>query len=1552
MASIPPSASGKGGASLVGVAKLVMESAMKAGVPIDNKAAHSYAKKLGKLQTQAKKKGGSLGQVHYSVGKFMASHGRSHSSHPASAAAAAASSAVAASGAGAHSISVTDADLQIPALATSAAAAIRPVAPRPTPQSLEAAAADEKAKEAAAATAVASNTAASPRLKPKVSLRRLVSAAYMPRHLKPADEPSAVPTTASSSSSAATTSDAAATAATSSSSDPKTIEEARAIIKGVLDLGLGQPAPRRPETRLADSAKARAESPITFPQYSGGGGGAAKSDASSSSAKKMTPTDATISLSEFISRHVMQPSTSTSSTEAADSSSPSAKAAAILAENPAAVDLGVALDSAPKRRTTLGSLSATLSAAAAARQRLLEERRQEQLRAAAADKAPAAAAAAEAPTPTPAAPSEPAKAAPAETKPAAPSLSLGSLSAGFKLTEDDSPLFGDEQEIAARQEREANRKAAEKKRREEAAAAAALAAASAPTVSYTIPAAAPVAPVNQPTPVTPAASAAPPFIAQPYSAMVGAEASSTASAYSAAPAKTTTSAEDWEAQRSREMEALRKAEAEEEERRQAAIVEREHAALGEEWVKRQSELAARVLADVASGALKPKQPLGLASDVFHKYREDIFFLRDTEAIAKCKSIDSITGEALDAEGNVIATKPDWQVAKEVFERAAAAATITNPLPPYMYVMLRQKMRAAPPEERASAFRGLREAAATTNKSLAPLSLEAELAEMATRKQPLRRAAFLEKYSSIPTEKRMRLSLQIHAAALRFAFMDAEDPAEHWPKALADIDALTKARGPLRGQMERVLLRTLATDINRRSHPTVTKALRRHIVDVIAARFEAMKKEPRSRGGPYDPTEFTTITSTVSNRFGAASTTAAAATQQVGPDGQPVAADPNSPTASAQFIPSVLTYNVPIAIGGGAGGDVRNRLYMARALRGGQSRTLLQQLVQPAEAEASMLTSDEYATSLVIRRAVDADAIADVLRQAEDRGVDIHSHAIIAARISAATSAEEAALIIDEAETAKGESLRPSRMLVTAVTSCLRAHDFAHSGLIACLEQWRTADGGRGNRFFNARHRTLLLIAKHLADRDEEVAAEIIAGAVRTMEVALAGGLQLTSVNAKGNTTMITVTEEAVAALRDPSRDPLSVAAPLIVCDHTITPIRRRLLNACFAKLGRSPATENDAPFVLQTSAERTAQIEEAFEHFRGGGGGGGGPASPSSSGAPAGMGGGALRKRISVTELFTNGRASAARVIAAASADALAADSAALSGGAASSLSGGPSDASQAEVEMPFTEELLQHARDRNWAAAVALVPQFPTTVPPQQVGALTLIFNCVLSAAVEVPDVVESILSDMKKTNAVPNATTFNTVMSSFARSETKWKDALDIFGTMPAEVKDASSYSVALSIMNKHGMPEEAMAVFTNEVMKSGPKPSPILFGLALQAVHRHSWENAMTVFRALVKAHGHEAGQKEAVLSRIKKALEDNGRKEELAEVEALITAPAKKQKAPKGGAGAKGGQQQQQNNKNNSNNNKQASPKQQHQQQQQAKPRAAPAASSAMAADDDF
>eukprot|EP00744_Colponema_vietnamica_P012792 GILI01017943.1.p1 GENE.GILI01017943.1~~GILI01017943.1.p1 ORF type:complete len:726 (+),score=122.51 GILI01017943.1:472-2649(+) len=672
---------------------------------------------------------------------------------------------------------------------------------------------------------------------------------------------------------------------------------------------------------------------------------------------------------------------------------------------------------------------------------------------------------------------------------------------------------------------------------------------------------------------------------------------------------------------------------------------------------------------------------------------------------------------------------------------------------------------------------------------------------------------IDTYYALPAERRNQLPRSVHMKVLIRELSLNVDPANDWRKAIALADSYTKVHGPQKGAFERLILRFYA--VNRKGgKKTISRDTRKQICEVMAARFEAMKVEPMSRGGAVEDSATTVITTTFTD---------------------PSKGVPGEPTEATT---TTSTYTLPSALGGGPGPVHLNRIWLALAARGRSSRNSLNHIIA-----GESHPTDDFAVAFALQRATEED-LPSVLAAAEAKHIDMNHPSILASRIQRAATLEEVNQLLEDVEI-KG-ALDINKTLIQGALSKLREGDYEHKGLLRRIRGWYDK---LGPKRFTRLSRSYLLIGHFVQGDFDFVIRQILENVAKSMTVFAIKGIDVTKpptygVSPDGRrapTAPYSFTNNPVPVpdLSDPLRDPYSLDG-LVINPTTISDAKLKLLNSALLKLGLKPVTEGpDSVFAVVTHAQR-----QAFAAAR----------------EEAGATGRALDK---VGDLNLQS---------------LGADS--------------------SDVDMPYRDTLLQHAKDRNWSAAVALMPQFPKRVPPQQVSALTLLFNCVLSAAVEKPDVVENVLNEMRNTNAVPNATTFNTVMSSYARSESKWRDALDIYPTIPAATRDVSTYSVVLSIMCKQDMPTEAFALYEEMSTSNLVKPLPVVYGLAIQAVHKHSWENTFTIFKDMIKTHGPSAA-KELLVARVKKTLEENGRTQELAEMDKLLTsAPGKKQKRQKG------------------------------------------------------
>jgi pentatricopeptide repeat protein len=216
------------------------------------------------------------------------------------------------------------------------------------------------------------------------------------------------------------------------------------------------------------------------------------------------------------------------------------------------------------------------------------------------------------------------------------------------------------------------------------------------------------------------------------------------------------------------------------------------------------------------------------------------------------------------------------------------------------------------------------------------------------------------------------------------------------------------------------------------------------------------------------------------------------------------------------------------------------------------------------------------------------------------------------------------------------------------------------------------------------------------------------------------------------------------------------------------------------------------------------------------------------------------------------------------------------------------------DAAITTTDIMLEHAKSRSWESAIAVLRTLPTKVSASLMPTLTLQYNCALSAAVQEPAASVAIFEQMRRLMVEQNSTTFNTVMSSMSKSDTLWQQALGIFGTIPPSTKDSSSYLVALSILNKHSLWEEALDVFQR--MKATPsmsRPPLVVYELAIGSTHRFSWAATLRLFQEMLKVHG-AANAKEMVTSRVIRSLETAKRGEDVVRVQKELDKAKKKKK----------------------------------------------------------
>lgn len=210
----------------------------------------------------------------------------------------------------------------------------------------------------------------------------------------------------------------------------------------------------------------------------------------------------------------------------------------------------------------------------------------------------------------------------------------------------------------------------------------------------------------------------------------------------------------------------------------------------------------------------------------------------------------------------------------------------------------------------------------------------------------------------------------------------------------------------------------------------------------------------------------------------------------------------------------------------------------------------------------------------------------------------------------------------------------------------------------------------------------------------------------------------------------------------------------------------------------------------------------------------------------------------------------------------------------------------QQHQQHPAVEKMLEFAKSRQWRAALQLLGSLDQTPS-------TLLYNCALSAAMDNVGVVEQLLDEMRSRQVPANSTTYNTVMSVYSLNE-RWDDALAVFSTMEPKARDAGSFSVILAALGKRGMWTDAMSVLTIAQTEGAAPPSAAVFSLAMQAVHKHSWECSLSIFTDMYRTLG--APQiKEIVVSRVMRALEGAGKTREMQMVDDIIKGKTKKKKA---------------------------------------------------------
>ena len=204
-----------------------------------------------------------------------------------------------------------------------------------------------------------------------------------------------------------------------------------------------------------------------------------------------------------------------------------------------------------------------------------------------------------------------------------------------------------------------------------------------------------------------------------------------------------------------------------------------------------------------------------------------------------------------------------------------------------------------------------------------------------------------------------------------------------------------------------------------------------------------------------------------------------------------------------------------------------------------------------------------------------------------------------------------------------------------------------------------------------------------------------------------------------------------------------------------------------------------------------------------------------------------------------------------------------------------------------LTEKMLLYAKEREWSKALETVTGLPASVKADA-SAVTLVYNCALSAAVERPETVKQVYELMSSRGVKVNSTTVNTVLSSLGKS-TSWEEALPFFAKTPQANRDNNTYLIYFALLGKHGLWEEAIAAY-DEMRKVVSKPPASMFSLVLNTVSAHDWQTTLRVFQDMLKIHG--ASVKDSVVSQVIRSLEQHKRSAEIAKLEKEIAKRKKK------------------------------------------------------------
>nr|CAJ2476123.1 unnamed protein product [Leishmania braziliensis] len=233
-----------------------------------------------------------------------------------------------------------------------------------------------------------------------------------------------------------------------------------------------------------------------------------------------------------------------------------------------------------------------------------------------------------------------------------------------------------------------------------------------------------------------------------------------------------------------------------------------------------------------------------------------------------------------------------------------------------------------------------------------------------------------------------------------------------------------------------------------------------------------------------------------------------------------------------------------------------------------------------------------------------------------------------------------------------------------------------------------------------------------------------------------------------------------------------------------------------------------------------------------------------------------------------------------------------LTGGTAANLprklDDGPAASVIADIA-GLTERMLLYAKERQWSEALEVVKGLPTAIKADA-SAVTLLYNCALSAAVEHPERVKDAYALMGSRRVKVNATTVNTVLSSLSKSSI-WREALEFFNATPLEQRDNNTYLVYFALLGKHNLWREAAEAYDKTRMAI-PKLPAAMFSLIIGTTRGHDWQATLRIFQDMLKSYG--AGVKDSVVTQVIRCLEENSRTAEIAKLEKELAKRKKKKK----------------------------------------------------------